>query len=157
LAQALTVVENAHVLGLSGYCPAMTRLGRVLCIEDDPDVLTVLAFALSRHGADAVETARDGKSGIEKARSFRPDLVLCDLMMPGADGFEVLRQLRADPDLRAVPVIFLTAYAATAFRDADPQELGVAGVLVKPFRVQTLGQQIVDMLEGRAPNNGWRD
>lgn len=125
----------------------MSRLGRVLCIEDDADVLTVLSFALRRHGAEAVETATDGSSGIAKARTFQPDLVLCDLMMPGVDGFEVVRQMRADEHLKKVPVIFLTAYAATAFRDQEPKDVGAVGVLVKPFRVQTLGTQILDMLE----------
>ena len=125
----------------------MSRLGRVLCIEDDADVLTVLSFALRRHGAEAVETATDGFSGIAKARTFQPDLVLCDLMMPGVDGFEVVRQMRADEHLKDVPVIFLTAYAATAFRDQTPSDVGAVGVLVKPFRVQTLGTQILDMLE----------
>jgi two-component system OmpR family response regulator len=125
----------------------MSRLGRVLCIEDDADVLTVLSFALRRHGADAVETATDGATGIAKARTFQPDLVLCDLMMPGVDGFEVVRQMRADEHLKNVPVIFLTAYAATAFRDQQPTDVGAIGVLVKPFRVQTLGTQILDMLE----------
>jgi CheY-like chemotaxis protein len=125
----------------------MSRLGRVLCIEDDADVLTVLSFALRRHGAEAVETAMDGAAGIAKARTFQPDLVLCDLMMPGVDGFEVVRQMRADEHLKNVPVIFLTAYAATAFRDQMPSDVGAVGVLVKPFRVQTLGTQILDMLE----------
>ena len=94
----------------------MSRLGRVLCIEDDADVLTVLSFALRRHGAEAIETATDGVTGLAKARTFQPDLVLCDLMMPGVDGFEVVRQMRADDSLKNVPVIFLTAYAATAVR-----------------------------------------
>lgn len=124
----------------------MSRLGRVLCIEDDADVLTVLSFALRRHGAE-VETATDGTTGIAKARTFQPDLVLCDLMMPGVDGFEVVRQMRADEHLKSVPVIFLTAYGATAFRDQEPRDVGAVGVLVKPFRVQTLGTQILDMLE----------
>jgi two-component system OmpR family response regulator len=125
----------------------MSRLGRVLCIEDDADVLTVLSFALRRHGAEAIETATNGAEGIAKARTFQPDLVLCDLMMPGVDGFEVVRQMRADEQLKKVPVIFLTAYAATAFRDQAPTDVGAVGVLVKPFRVQTLGTQILDMLE----------
>jgi CheY-like chemotaxis protein len=105
----------------------MSRLGRVLCIEDDADVLTVLSFALRRHGADAVETAMDGVTGIAKARTFQPDLVLCDLMMPGVDGFEVVRQMRADEHLKNVPVIFLTAYAATAFR-SGAEDVGAVGV-----------------------------
>jgi two-component system, OmpR family, response regulator len=130
----------------------MSRLGRVLCIEDDADVLTVLSFALQRHGAEAVETATDGATGIAKARTFQPDLVLCDLMMPGVDGFEVVRQMRADEHLKDVPVIFLTAYAATAFRDQQPKDVGAVGVLVKPFRVQTLGTQILDMLERHGKN-----
>jgi two-component system OmpR family response regulator len=132
----------------------MSRLGRVLCIEDDADVLTVLSFALRRHGAEAVETATDGAAGIAKARTFRPDLVLCDLMMPVVDGFEVVRRMRADEQLKDVPVIFLTAYAATAFRDQAPQDVGAIGVLVKPFRVQTLGTQIADMLERHGKTAG---
>ena len=94
----------------------MSRLGRVLCIEDDADVLTVLSFALRRHGAEAVETATDGVTGIAKARTFQPDLVLCDLMMPGVDGFEVLRRFRSRPEGRAVPVVIFSAIDDPAAR-----------------------------------------
>lgn len=128
----------------------MTSLGRVLCIEDDDDVLTVLGYALRRHGASEVLLARDGEAGLLMAREHVPDLILCDLMLPAKDGLTVTRELKADPELQHIPVVFITAYATAAFRDFDPKQEGALGVISKPFRVQTLAEELKAMLDGRS-------
>jgi DNA-binding response OmpR family regulator len=81
---------------------------KILCVDDDPLILQMLADILRFHGYTVV-TAPDGETGLEAAGRERPNLILLDVMMPGIDGFEVCRLLKADPVMKAVPVIFLTA------------------------------------------------
>jgi DNA-binding NarL/FixJ family response regulator len=83
----------------------MTEL---LLIEDDPTMLELLATALEFEGF-TVHRAPDGPTGLGLARLHRPDLIVCDVMMPGMDGYTVLATLRSDPALAPVPFIFLTA------------------------------------------------
>jgi DNA-binding NarL/FixJ family response regulator len=80
----------------------------VLLIEDDPTMLELIATALGFEGF-SVHRAPDGHTGIELARERRPHLILCDVMMPGIDGYTVLATMRADPRLASIPFIFLTA------------------------------------------------
>ena len=82
--------------------------GTVLAVDDDPGALSALADALGTLGFEVVQAA-DGVTALELAREKLPDVVLLDVQMPGMDGFEVCRQLKADPDLLLVPVVFLTA------------------------------------------------
>ncbi len=80
----------------------------VLVIEDEPEMRRNITRLLKLEGYDAV-AAEDGRTGLQRARERRPDLILCDVMMPAMDGHEVLRTLRSDPNLKSVPFIFLTA------------------------------------------------
>jgi two-component system phosphate regulon response regulator PhoB/two-component system alkaline phosphatase synthesis response regulator PhoP len=80
----------------------------ILYIDDDRFLLTLGADLLDLHGFRTV-IAPDGPFGIETAKTVRPDVILLDLVMPGMDGFEVCRRLRAIPDLRDTPVILFTA------------------------------------------------
>lgn len=80
----------------------------LLLIEDEDTMRDLTATALELEGY-TVRQAADGAAGVEMARRHRPDLILCDVMMPGMDGYEVLATLRADPALAPVPFIFLTA------------------------------------------------
>lgn len=81
---------------------------KILCVDDDPLLLQMLGDILRFHGY-SVATASDGETGLEAAGRERPNLIVLDVMMPGMDGFEVCRLLKADPATQAVPVIFLTA------------------------------------------------
>jgi CheY-like chemotaxis protein len=80
----------------------------ILLIEDEETMRCLTATALELEGF-TVHQAADGAAGIEAARHHRPDLILCDVMMPGIDGYQVLATLRADPALCHIPFIFLTA------------------------------------------------
>jgi DNA-binding response OmpR family regulator len=81
---------------------------KILCIDDDQLLLGLFTHALESYDFQVL-TATDGPSGIEKAKKERPDLVVLDVMMPGMDGFEVCRRMRADPDLKGTPIIIVTA------------------------------------------------
>jgi two-component system CheB/CheR fusion protein len=84
---------------------------RVLIIEDNVDAAESLREALE-FGEHTVEVAFSGAEGIEKARAFRPDVVLCDIGLPGMDGYEVAKAMRAEPALRSVVLVALSGYAA---------------------------------------------
>lgn len=95
--------------------PASLRGARVVLADDDELVRTVYAEALRRHGCEVAEAA-DGAAGVSLARLLRPALVLLDLRMPGTDGWEALRALRADPGTAALVVVALTGEASQTTR-----------------------------------------
>jgi PAS domain S-box-containing protein len=115
---------------------AARRRRRVLVIDDNRDVARGLQLLLEIDGHD-VAVAWDGVQGLEVARAFKPDIVFCDIGMPGLDGYGVARALRADPELRAVTLVALTGYAQAADR-AKATELGFDEHLAKPADVARL-------------------
>ena len=88
---------------------------KILVVEDEPDMAELVAFKLKRAGFQTV-VAHDGLSGLERAWSEEPDLIILDLMLPGKDGFAVFRDLRCDARTSETPVIILTARAQTEDR-----------------------------------------
>jgi CheY-like chemotaxis protein len=119
----------------------MTELRRVMCIEDDPDIRMILEFSLATVGGYEVLCCAGGRSALQQAPAFRPDLVLLDVMMPELSGPQTLVALRERPVMQGVPVVFMTAKAL-------PEELealldcGVTGVIVKPFDPVALPQNL---------------
>lgn len=101
-------VEAALAEEAQPAAQASAQAIKILCVDDDPLILQMLADILRFRGF-TVETAPDGEAGLEAAGRLQPDLILLDVMMPGIDGFEVCSLLKADPVMKAVPVIFLTA------------------------------------------------
>jgi len=81
---------------------------RVLVVDDDPDMAGFLTMWLKREGMDTL-VAQDGESALMKIMTEAPDLVLCDVMMPGPDGFEICRRVKADESTALLPVVLVTA------------------------------------------------
>ena len=106
---------------------------RILIIEDEPSFVEALELSLGAEGFE-VESALDGKVGLERFRASRPDLVLLDLMLPGLPGLDVLRAVRRDSD---VPVLVVSAKDAEADIVAA-LELGADGYVTKPYSVREL-------------------
>jgi two-component system alkaline phosphatase synthesis response regulator PhoP len=109
---------------------------RVLVVDDERHIVRLIQVNLEREGYQVL-TAFDGKDGLQKAKSERPDLVVLDVMMPYMDGFEVLKSMKADPVTAEIPVIMLTAKA----QDADVFRGWSSGVdcyLTKPFNPMEL-------------------
>ncbi|MBM4489643.1 response regulator transcription factor [Prescottella equi] len=105
---------------------------RVLIVDDEPSLVELLSVSLRFQGFE-VETATNGAEGLDKARAFRPDALILDVMMPGMDGFGMLRRLRADGV--DAPVLFLTA------RDAEEDKvtgltIGADDYVTKPFSLE---------------------
>jgi len=103
---------------------------RILVIDDDSDIREVVGEALQFAGYE-VSTARDGREGLASAWSFRPDLILLDLMMPGMSGWEFRAAQLRDAVLSRIPVVVVTALG----HDPDIQ---ASAVLAKPFRLDDL-------------------
>ena len=87
----------------------------ILVVDDDPSILLGLKLKIGRHGYQVI-TAIDGNDGLTKIRTYQPDLVLSDVMMPFPDGFEMRRRLSQDSQLDSIPFIFLTARTDTQDR-----------------------------------------
>ena len=113
---------------------------RVLVIDDDLDVALTLARVLKVCGC-AVDVANGGAEGLEKARATRPDLVFCDLAMPGVDGLAVAAALRADPELKRVRLIAFTGNRAFGY--AAARAAGFDDLLQKPGGLA----RVADLLE----------
>ncbi|HSV45174.1 MAG TPA: response regulator [Ramlibacter sp.] len=122
---------------------------RVLLIEDNPASMELGRYLLEAHGFECI-AAFDGLTGLRQAAASRPDLVLCDLQLPDVDGFEVLRRLRGDATLAAVPVVAITAFAMVGDRDRV-LAAGFDGYLAKPVDPQRFAAQVRGFLRaGRA-------
>jgi len=119
---------------------------RILVVDDDPMVATTVQRVLRPEGYE-VEVALGGAQALEQARAQRPDLVVLDLMMPGIDGLEVCRQLRASGDL---PILMLTARSGTADR-VKGLDTGADDYLVKPFAYAELLARVRALLRRTPP------
>ena len=114
----------------------MSAKRSVVVIEDEADISRVIQLNLLAEGY-AVETAADGISGLELVRSSKPDLVMLDLMLPGRDGLDICREMKASPELANIPVIIVSARG-------EEQDviiglgLGADDYICKPFRVGEL-------------------
>ncbi|MBL9139942.1 MAG: response regulator transcription factor [Verrucomicrobiales bacterium] len=117
----------------------------VLVIEDEPEMRRNIARLLKLEGYDAV-SAEDGRAGLDAIRKRRPDLILCDVMMPGMDGHEVLRTLRADPSLHSIPFIFLTAKGEKSDQRGG-MNLGADDYLTKPVENDDLIEAVAARLQ----------
>ena len=106
----------------------------VLIVEDEQNIVDILSFNLEREGYDTLE-AYDGNTGLQLALEQNPDLVLLDLMLPGMDGFEVCRRIRATGS--AVPILMLTAREEEADKVLG-LELGADDYITKPFGMREL-------------------
>lgn len=91
-------------------------MARILVMEDNPINLELMTYLLRAWGHETL-TATDGASGIETATRERPDLIVCDIEMPGIDGYEVARRLKADAALAGVPLVAVTAFAMVGDRE----------------------------------------
>ncbi|WP_332813040.1 response regulator transcription factor [Ramlibacter sp.] len=113
---------------------------RVLIAEDEANISESLSFILSREG-HAVSTVADGEAVLQQLRRGLPDLLILDVMLPGRNGFEVLKAIKADARLQSLPVIVLTA--KTQQRDREMAEaIGAAAYLTKPFANRDLVEQV---------------
>jgi DNA-binding response OmpR family regulator len=116
----------------------------ILVVEDDPVILDLLTVNFELEGYTVVR-AVDGVDGLEQARAHRPDAVVTDVMMPKRSGIDLLRDLRADPELAYIPVVLLSARAlATDIRDG--LAAGADDYITKPFEPDDLVVRVEKLL-----------
>jgi DNA-binding response OmpR family regulator len=127
--------------------PAQSRGGRILVVDDEPHIRRVLDAMLGKEGFDVV-LASEGSEGLRAIASGRIDLVILDLIMPGATGLEVLAKIRTDPVNADTPVIILTAKGQDADREAAFAG-GADDFLTKPFSPKKLVARIREILGAR--------
>lgn len=117
---------------------------KILIIEDHPDMRELLSWQVELMGFTPI-LAKQGKDGVEKALAEKPQLILLDIMMPGMDGWQAARELRALAETKDIPILAATAL----FRDSDLKtciEAGCNGYIVKPFTFQELQGKVQEML-----------
>jgi|TARA_R110000803_G_scaffold41084_4_gene88503 two-component system alkaline phosphatase synthesis response regulator PhoP len=123
----------------------LNKRPKVLIAEDEETIVESLSFLMEKEGYD-VSVATDGQTAIKMITRDIPDMVLLDVMMPGCDGFEVVRAVRADPKTKPIPIMMLTAKT----REVDRRkglELGVDDFVTKPFSTRDVVSRVKALLE----------
>ncbi len=115
---------------------------RVVCIEDEQDVIDLMRLIVERYGFEFIE-ARGGLKGLETVRRMKPDLVLLDLMMPGVDGWEVYDTLTSDAETKDIPIVIVTARALHDARVTQMRIANAENLVTKPFGPA----QLIDTIE----------
>lgn len=123
-------------------------LRNVLVVEDQLDIQKLIKITLRLKGVKEVFVAGDGEECLQTLKRVKPDLILLDVSMPKLDGYETCRRVKADPDTRDIPVIFLSARTQSDEREMGLRA-GASGYLSKPFDPTTLHSQILEILQGQ--------
>ena len=126
----------------------MSKKPVILIADDDPEILTMLGIRLSKKGYQVLE-AVDGNQTLNLAHKHHPDLVLLDVMMPGKNGWEVAKELRADDEFSNVGIVMLTAIGEKVNEMTSPL-YGADAYVDKPFDFSDLEKKIKDVLTERA-------
>ena len=121
---------------------------KVVCVEDESEIIDLIRLILGRKGFDLIG-ATGGLEGLETIRRVKPDLVLLDLMMPDMDGWEVYQQMKADPELKNIPVIVVTAKAQSIDKILGLHIAKVDDYVTKPFGPQELLQSVERVLSAK--------
>ena len=130
---------------------AETKSKRVVCVEDEPEMIDLIRLILSRKGFEVIG-ADGGKQGLEIIRENKPDLILLDLMMPDMDGWEVYQQIKADKSTSEIPVIVVTAKAQSIDKVLGLHIAKVDDYISKPFSPQELMDSVDRVLNRNLEN-----
>lgn len=118
---------------------------KILAVDDEPSITKLVSAALTVRGYDVVQAA-NGEEALDKIHFDKPDLIVCDIMMPRMDGREVRRRLAADPATKNIPFIFLSAVGDLDKQLNTMEEAGVE-YLTKPFKPSELADYVDAMLD----------
>ncbi|MET0963507.1 MAG: response regulator [Noviherbaspirillum sp.] len=118
---------------------------RILIVDDEPNIVLSLEFLMEQSGFE-VAVARDGEEALAEMVSFRPDLVLLDVMLPRLNGYEVCQRIRASPEWAPVKVLMLSA-KGRELEVSKGLALGADGYVTKPFSTRELIEQVRRLLQ----------
>ncbi len=119
-------------------------MARILIVDDEPHIIKLVVFTLERRGHEVL-SAQDGPTGIELAKSNKPDLIFLDVMMPLMTGLEVLDELKADPQTQSVPVVMLSA-KSQVYEQEEGLRRGALRYITKPFAPSDLDDVVSKVL-----------
>jgi CheY-like chemotaxis protein len=120
---------------------------RIMVVDDDIQSTRMVKLALERTGRYEVQQVNDPVHALDAVRMFKPDLILLDICMPGAEGVEVAFQIRADPEFQATPVVFLSALVSEREALGDGSATGAFHFIAKPARLPRIITCIEKSLE----------
>lgn len=138
------VLHSFDDLDLTPFSEQRPHLPTLLLVEDNPQIVQVLAYLLNKDYNLCF--AKDGNEGLLQARELRPDLVISDIMMPRKNGYEMLGEMRQDPELKGIPVIFLTS-KGDMYSRLEGFSYGADEYLTKPFNNQEVLIRVKGLLE----------
>jgi two-component system, cell cycle response regulator DivK len=121
---------------------------RILVVEDQKDLRAILRDLLTASDFEVIEAA-DGRAGVEKAQSERPDLILMDIQLPVLDGYEAMGQIRSDAGLAKTPIIAVSSFAMKGDEE-KARASGCDGYVTKPYSPM----QLLRMIRGFLPDKG---
>ncbi len=124
---------------------------RILLIEDNPQNRYLTTFLLEQHGHQVL-LAETGLEGLALASAARPDLILLDIQLPGMDGHAVARSLKADPELKSIPIVVVTSYAMVGDREKC-LAAGAEGYIEKPINPETFVAEVERYLLPQTKDN----
>ncbi len=119
---------------------------KILVIDDDPDVRTVMEILMKKQGYE-VETASRREEAFQKLESFRPSLILLDVLLSGADGREICREIKSRDQFRNIPVIMVSAHPGAA---ENFNSYGADDFVTKPIRTEALLQKVIQLAKGNS-------
>jgi two-component system cell cycle response regulator DivK len=132
------------VAGRGGAASEAGVTQRILVVEDQADNMKILRDLLTSAGYEMIE-AQDGDEGLRAAKAHHPDLILMDIELPLLDGYEATRRIKADPALRAIPIIVVTSYALSG-DEAKARAAGCDDYVPKPYSPRLLLAKIREHL-----------
>lgn len=127
----------------------MRDQARILSIEDDAEMRGLIQLILERKGHHVIGVKR-GEAGLELLKSLKPDVLLLDLMLPDIDGWEIYHQMKADEDLKSVPIIIISAKSEKQDAALGHKVLKNDHFIEKPFEVMDLIDTVYNVLEKQA-------
>ena len=117
---------------------------KILVVEDTEDNRQILRDLLGMAGYDMVE-ANDGAEGVAKATEHKPDLILMDIQMPVMDGYEATRRIKANPDLKSIPIVAVTSYALSGDEEKT-RAAGCDAYIAKPYSPRQMLAKVREIL-----------
>jgi two-component system cell cycle response regulator DivK len=124
---------------------------KILVVEDNELNLKLFCELLRAHGY-LTEPVRDGREAVARARAFGPDLIVMDIQMPHISGLELIEQMKGDEELKPVPIMAVTAYAAKGDEERI-RDAGAEGYVSKPISVMRFVEAVAGLLEARTPRS----
>ncbi len=120
------------------------NLSKILLVDDEVGFAELLRDLLSMDNYE-VEVAHDGQEGLEKLATFKPEVIISDIVMPRVSGFEMFKKVKASPDTASIPFLFITGFQDERVL-AEARKIGVFGILRKPIDIEQIENRLRDLL-----------